>query len=151
LVRGKVTPPKNVVIPSTYNGKPVTAIGKTGGVVPYFDGEFVGFYFADTGAFVLGAYEITSIQIPSSVTWIGGGAFFDCNSLPSITIPASVTYIGPIAFERCSSLTSITFQGTGNSFDEYAFYNLGDLRAKYLAGGAGTYKRAAGDEVWTKQ
>jgi len=47
-----------------------------------------------------------------------------------------------------------------NNFDDNAFggtynyiYNeyIGDLRVKYLAGGLGTYTRASGGTVWTKQ
>ena len=52
--------------------------------------------------------RLTSINIPDSVTSIGGGAFFDCSILTSITIPDSVTSIGTSAFGDCSNLTSIT-------------------------------------------
>ena len=46
--------------------------------------------------------------IPSSVTSIGGGAFYDCINLTSITIPSSVAYINDWAFYDCSSLTSVS-------------------------------------------
>ncbi len=46
---------------------------------------------------------LTSITIPSSVTYIGDMAFTHCIS-SSITIPSSVTYIGEYAFEGCTSL-----------------------------------------------
>ncbi len=46
-----------------------------------------------------------SIEIPTSVTSIGYGAFEDCISLTSIVIPASVTKVGSHAFYACSSLT----------------------------------------------
>ena len=42
-----------------------------------------------------------------SVTSIGDGAFFWCESLTSIQIPNSVTSIGACAFCGCTSLTSI--------------------------------------------
>lgn len=41
-----------------------------------------------------------------SVTSIGRGAFWNCNSLTSINIPNSVTSIGEGAFYNCNSLTS---------------------------------------------
>jgi uncharacterized repeat protein (TIGR02543 family) len=52
--------------------------------------------------------NLNSINIPSSVTTIGDGAFGLCTSLPQIYIPSSVTSIGELAFEYCTSLTSIT-------------------------------------------
>jgi len=74
--------------------------------------------------------------------------------LAKVTIPDSVTSIEFNAFSGCTNLTSVTFQGTitaGNFDSLYSF--PGDLRDKYLAsnGGAGTYKRFAGGEVWRKQ
>ena len=76
-----------VIIPSTYNGLPVTRIG--------------------TYAFV-GCTSLTSVTIPDSVTSIGDGAFSDCTSLTSIIIPNSVTSIEGGVFTGCTSLTSIT-------------------------------------------
>ena len=54
-----------VLIPSTYQGLPVTYIGDEA------------FY---------GCSSLTSIRIPDSVTSIGYGAFVDCSSLTSITV-----------------------------------------------------------------
>ena len=46
--------------------------------------------------------------IPSGVTSISHGLFYECNSLDSIVIHNGVTYIGGYAFYGCSSLTGIT-------------------------------------------
>ena len=54
-----------IVIPATYNGKPVTMIDENA--------------FAD-------AINLTSIIIPDSVKIIGEGAFSGCTSLESITL-----------------------------------------------------------------
>lgn len=97
--------------------------------------------------------SLTSITIPNTVTTIGEGAFA-LTGLTSVTIPNSVTKIEDSAFDGCESLISVTFQGTitsANFGSINTFY--GDLRAKYLAGGVGTYTTTAplgGTSTWTK-
>ncbi|MGN1061023.1 MAG: leucine-rich repeat domain-containing protein, partial [Candidatus Coproplasma sp.] len=81
----------DIVIPSTYNGIPVTKIGGTA--------------FAD-------CTSLTSITIPDSVTTIENAAFYNCASLTSITIPNSVKSIGNAAFYKCAALTEINYNIT---------------------------------------
>ncbi|MDE6001543.1 MAG: leucine-rich repeat domain-containing protein [Clostridia bacterium] len=101
-----------IVIPATYNGKPVKAINA------------YAFQYSS---------KIKSVVIPKSVTSIGNFAFFMCNSITSvtinggasignsafsnssltnITIGSEVASIGDSAFNDCSSLTSVTFENT---------------------------------------
>jgi hypothetical protein len=121
-----------VVIPDTYNGKPVVSVN----------------YFNDcTG--------ITSVTIPNSVTNIKAGAFRNCTGLTSIIIPASVIDIAINAFNGCTNLTSVTFQASNIKINAAtnginASFPV-DLGNKYQAGGAGTYTRQAGSNTWTKQ
>jgi len=97
--------------------------------------------------------SLTSVTIGNRVTSIGIGAFHGCESLTSVTIPNSVTSIDRLAFCSCTNLTSVTFQGTiaAENFgsNEWNPPFEGDLRAKYLAGGIGTYTRSG--YTWTKQ
>lgn len=59
--------------------------------------------------------NIKEITIPSKVTKIGYGAFLDCEKLTDITIPASVETLGKGVFEECEGLKSITVeQGNKN-------------------------------------
>ena len=79
-----------LVIPSVYNGKPVTSI---------WDQAFYD------------CISLTSVTIGNSLTSIGNQAFYACGSLTSITIPDSVTSIGDGAFDNCSRLKYITVEG----------------------------------------
>jgi hypothetical protein len=119
----------DVVIPASYNNLPITEIPNNA-----FEG--VG---------------ITSVIIPDSVTTIGQMAFQRCIYLKSVTIGSGVKDIGINAFNNCTSLDSVTFNGaiSSGNFNGMAFNGLGDLRAKYLAGGAGTYTRSG--QTWTKK
>ena len=76
----------HVVIPSTYKGGAVVAIG---------DEAF---------SYCL---ELTSVTIGDSVTTIGEFAFGGCIGLTSITVGRSVTAIGEYAFEACCKLVEI--------------------------------------------
>ena len=71
--------------------------------------------------------NITSIEIPDSVTSIGYDAFYNCKSLKSIVLPNSVTSIASEAFYGCSSLTSIEIPDSVTSIGSYAFYNCSSL------------------------
>lgn len=54
-----------------------------------------------------GCSNLTSVEIPSSVTSIGQYAFYKCSSLTSIIIPYSVTYIGSGVFDLCENLKTV--------------------------------------------
>ncbi len=63
------------------------------------------------GAFY-GCDSLTAVTIPASVTRIGEYAFYDCDLLTSVTVPASVTDIGENAFNWCTSLTDVYYDGS---------------------------------------
>jgi len=50
---------------------------------------------------------LQTISLPDSITKLGTGTFYNCQSLTNITIPNSVTEIGENAFELCLGITSI--------------------------------------------
>ena len=70
---------------------------------------------------------MTSLTIPSSVTWIGGSAFENCSGLTSLTIPSSVTSIGDAAFSGCSGLTSLVIPSSVTSIGESALRDCSGL------------------------
>jgi len=149
-----------MVIPDTYNGKPVTEIGYE--------------------AFLWNSY-LTSVTIPASVTYIDvrafgsctnlktvtfeagsrldtieDSAFWSCVSLASVVIPAKVTFINSWAFGNCTNLTSVTFEAriavVYASFPEGSSGDCGEsLNNAYYTGGEGTYTRTKNGVTWTKQ
>ena len=70
---------------------------------------------------------LTSIEIPNSVASIGNYAFYNCSSLTSIEIPNSVASIGNYAFSGCKSLTSVTIPNNVTSIGDCAFYGCSSL------------------------
>jgi len=86
-------------------------------------------YKIHNGAFY-NRHEITSIEVPDSVTNIGARAFYNCSGITSIRIPESVTGIGEEAFTGChrlaevinkSSLNIIKGSSTYGDVARYAF------------------------------
>ena len=77
---------RNLVIPETYKGYPVTEISD------------MAFYATSS---------ITSIEIPHNIKSIGKGAFYGCTGLKSVTMSNGVESIGDSAFLNCQLLTSV--------------------------------------------
>jgi uncharacterized repeat protein (TIGR02543 family) len=97
-----------IVIPSVYNGLPVTTIANCG--------------FQDYTA-------MTGITIPDSVTSIGLQAFYSCSGLTSVTIPSSVTSIETYAFGECSELKNITIPDSLMSIGYGVFISCSSLES----------------------
>ncbi len=95
-----------LVIPSTIDTLPVTAIG---------DSAFES------------CTALTSVTIPTSVTSIGISAFYNCGGMKSVTIPATVTSIGSDAFAWCSGLTSVTIPTSITAIGNSVFYQCSGL------------------------
>ncbi|MFA6860270.1 MAG: InlB B-repeat-containing protein [Clostridia bacterium] len=98
---GTATNVADIEIPSTYLGKPVTALKDSG-----FNG----------------CTALTSIIIPSSIKTFGFLVFNGCTGLTSVTIPNGVTTIGSGAFQNCTNLASITIPDSVSSVGSYAFF-----------------------------
>ncbi len=94
----------SVSVPSTIDGKPVTAIDKE-----VFMGK-----------------SITSVSLPASVQIIGDNAFQNCSSLTSISM-SGVISIGQYAFDGCSKLSSVTVSGSLKRIGSGAFKDCASI------------------------
>lgn len=120
---------KEIIIPSTHKGKPVTSIN------PEAFKDFTNLervVIPDTiddisfEAFS-GCTALKEINIPDSVKSFGGKAFYGCSSLTEITIPDG-TKLGNEVFYGCTALTNITVKGSivnvgSNVLTNTAYYN----------------------------
>lgn len=71
-----------------------------------------------------------SIEIPTTVTNLGDGAFYQCEALKRIYIYGNITSIGQETFRNCSALEFILLPPTLEEIGNYAFSgctNLEDL------------------------
>ena len=72
--------------------------------------------------------DATAFEIPSHVSVIGGGAFFDSSALTEISIPAGVTSIGKEAFKDCESITDLRLPEALTEIGAGAFENCYNLK-----------------------
>lgn len=82
--------PVHAVIPETYCGHMVRAIGK--------------YAFAQQK-------QLKSVSLPDGITSIGDHAFYNCRNLEKLVLSHGVSSIGDGAFKNCESLHDITMHG----------------------------------------
>ena len=69
----------------------------------------------------LNGEEITTLNVPESVTNIGNYTFCGCQGLTSVTIPEGVRSIGNYAFSDCIGLTTVSIPNSITSIGTSAF------------------------------
>jgi len=127
-----------VIIPTVYEGLPVTAITDSG---------FTSYT------------NLISVIMPVGITRIGDYAFFQCNKLTNVVIPAGVTNIGNFAFQD-TAMTTVYYGGSSSS--NWAGIVIGSSNTSLLnaeryyysvthPGTANTHWRFGGffPEIWT--
>ena len=146
-LKDSVEIPADLVIPSTYKGLPVTAIGQSAflelgdtfesvtiseGIMHIGQWAFCRCSLRDfilpnsiitigEGAFYEAGFSGMDLVIPDSVTTIGDSAFYQ-TSLRKLTIGNSVTAIGKEAFAYCEKLTEVTIGNSVTTIGDSAFY-----------------------------
>ena len=68
----------------------------------------------------------TELTLPSGITSINQGAFYNNDKITSVTIPDSVTSIGERAFYDCLSLNIVYYNGTA---EEWSGISIGDYNS----------------------
>ena len=71
--------------------------------------------------------SITSIEIPSGITYVGQYSFYACQSLTDVVIPSGVEIIHFGAFQQCTSLSSVTMPNSVTQISDYAFATCSTL------------------------
>ncbi len=127
-----------IMIPESFNGYPVTAIGSSvfedniiveHVVIPVEVIEIEDSAFA--GASNL---ETVTIEKESQLTIIGDSAFAGASALTSIYIPSGVTSIGEFAFTNASALSTVTIEEGSQLtlIKDFAFYGVSTLTSIYI-------------------
>ena len=120
-----------VDIPDTYstmeeNGETIFIEGDNYTVTAIASGSQSSYAFQN-------ATNMTSVDIPDTVTSIGAYAFYNCTDLTTANVPTSLISIGTCAFYRCSNLSSgLSIPATLRTIGEYAFYSCSSLTSNGL-------------------
>ena len=101
----------HVVVPAEINGYPVVSLHQT--------------FWGNT--------SIVSVELPSSATEIGRGAFYGCTALESVT-GGTIASLGDFVFYSCTSLKEVPHLAAGIEIPTAAFYECNALSA--LEGGS---------------
>lgn len=124
----------SVEVPATHSDKTVYGIRGSSSVegtyLSVFGNQFEeniesvtiasGVTFVGTGAFA-NCDNLASLVLPNTLQYIDNGAFYNCVSLPSVNIPNTVTTIGDFAFGNCIGLVSISLPTVPITISRYAF------------------------------
>ncbi len=126
------TTEKNVVIPTSHEGLPVTTIAADA-----FKGTAIESIELQDGIVTIDSSAFENCTSFSSITFgrnsklskIGDNAFKGCTAIFSIEFPASIKELGVSAFEGCSELYSVSFVDNGEftTIGAKAFKDCDDL------------------------
>lgn len=119
--------------------------------VKYLDSMAFGPYLSEENPQLFESFFIPmcsyleKVIIPSSVTKISNGAFFECFSLKDIAISNSVTNIGNAAFFDCLSLKSVIIPSSLVCFGKQVFFGCESLTSIDVLNDNQNYKSIDGN------
>ncbi|MDE6667513.1 MAG: leucine-rich repeat domain-containing protein [Clostridia bacterium] len=121
--------PETLVIPATYNDKPIVSIA--GGALQ--KGSFKKVIISDgitrieQEAFNE-CRSLTEVEFPSTLEYIGRDAFYDCD-LEELSLPTSLKTIGQTAFGNCDSLKNVDIPEGVETIDSQVFFSCYSLKS----------------------
>ncbi len=130
-----------VILPDTYEGKPVTAVmsmyaDRGYAIELYQENLFIPKTIQFVGDYAFGSYNSklkrVFVENGSSLKSIGNFAFRSCRFLEYVELPEGLVEIGNNAFESCSSLTEVAFPSTLESIGDCAFRTCTSLTSAHL-------------------
>jgi hypothetical protein len=68
-----------------------------------------------------GSYQLSSVNLPNSITAIGEYAFYECKNVTTINMPSSLKSIGEWAFGFCNNFEGVDLPENIDSIGQYAF------------------------------
>ena len=84
------------------------------------------------GGLAFSGIDVSSIEIPNTVTSIGRDAFAYCKGLTSIKLPESLQQMRENVFMWCTNLTSINIPDGITEIEDYSFRGCGNLTSVTL-------------------
>ena len=115
--------PKNVVIPSEINGKPVVSLNRSA----FFQCENITSVYIPDSVTKFGSSDFSScvnlerVRLPSDLQTLASLSFFNCKKLKNIELPSGLKRIDSGAFEKCESLEEIELPDSLTSLNLRAF------------------------------
>ena len=85
-------------------------------------GQYIYEPIADYRLFLNGS-EVTSLEIPSEITYLKTNCFSGCKSISTVIMHDKLNYIGDYAFYKCDGLSTIEFSDNVTNIGEYCFYD----------------------------
>ena len=125
-----------VTIPTSFNGKEITAIAARA----FDNNDMIVSVVIPEGVTTIGEYafsycnNLTSVTIPESVSVIGESAFRGSTGLTSIMIGENITLLSSAMFNGCTGLKQIVISTSVVEIGDYTFYNCNSLTDIYYTG-----------------
>jgi hypothetical protein len=119
---------EELVIPSHYNGKPVTSIYEDAISNNTMVSLFIPWTVVSIGEdAVSGSEKLEKVTFSEGLISIGEGTFGDCKAIKNVTLPSTLEFSGRSSFSGCSGLEEVVLLGN-SSLENYAFYNCDSLK-----------------------